>query len=917
MPGPFNPSARSATLDGFPFTSQPRPDNFWRNRDDGPPAILPFGFTSHNNPHDDVPHQFRAADEYWEHYDKMANLHDKGWMQVLNDTLDNMLVFGGLLSAVVTTLLVYTLPSLNPAPDAQTVALLKLITLGKTNLTAADLEPPPFMPPQALVGANCCLAVSLAFCLLASYCALVSKRWVSHFTRDYSRTLETYGRWHQRKLRNVAEWKCLDMIEASPILLQISLVVFAIGISLFLQSVNKVLDLVFSSSCIAFLLGYLLFEILAILFPEFPFQSPHTALIRHFFLHWAPRKWRQVRNYTKQHGRFKWPGISPPRDIESTSHPSQVVYIGEEGNDEEDVEVSWGEDPMDAQSVGWVLELAWQKETLLAAAKYIPALHTIEGTRLCQGGPAYSRLDSHFKNALTTWRMSYSRGWTTSQTMSYLTAALTYGRALMHCTIGGLPMRSYTEDASRSRALWPNWETSPSRAANELLLIKFCVDKRVPANFCIDHAKDTFPDRSATLHTYLAAILAPSPLRQGEFHISGTRLDRITLVQWLTSMSFADETNISPITLNIGAWCLGNLPRMISGVEDGEIRGEWWHAYTSDRNLYRNLVQALNMYHYYQLLQSALQSVKIQAQSDYSPLLRPEQYAELYTQLLRAFRTLINTGAYHHEVLTVHMLELDGALRQLRLTVSRQTEGSQHENDERSPFDALEEAIGQTMDCLRKDAMEVMFPRATSGDAHPIRGGGSIAPAFTSEYLTSRLRNSPTLPDAVVKALKKEHEGSRYAALAMIHDYAPEWFTDDKTDLHERFTQAGLVPTLRACMTNEENLPLVSGIIVQLMDSSLWARELIRSDLLRAFLGRGTEVLHVSQPRRGERNPRRHRSPFRVLEYILDVWRVCNAHPDCESLANEWRRPEVRQRLIRYIHSFSQLRDNEIRPLPP
>ncbi|KAG8894711.1 hypothetical protein FRB99_001041 [Tulasnella sp. 403] len=740
-PEPIGPAVISPTLEGYQFTPPPKPGANARS------SIA----SSRSSPLDslqiEIPRQFGEAGGYWKHYDHLADRHDRDMVKVLSDNLD-----------------MFTLDMLSSPNDAQTVALLKLIILGRTNLTANDFEPPPFTPTSVAVRVNCFFGAT---------------------------TLGTQGRWRQRKLNGVARWHFQNVVETLPILLQIALVTLIAGIIDLLNSLNRVVTAIVTLFCAAGIVAYGVSVIVATLDPECPFQTPVSLFLHEAYIRcwdWGSDKWDRLgaavrRKRNGMPSGFGLANIMPtafplaPRgaardEIAGITTHTPSTELGKEHNEKREYREGPTDEKennrIDTDTASWVIVTSEHKEALIVTAKNIPALRRIRGTHLGQGGMAY----------------------------------------------------------------------------------------RYPATF-VSITLDSFPQFFAALPIHLAGLMKPSTEKK-RFRISASKLGCITLVQWLAHMSFANPDISSPTILNIGAWSLGKLPSMISGTDDGftqELQDEWWHAYTLDKNLYKNVVQALNMYHYYQRLQSAPQPTKIQAQSDYSPFLRPEQYAELYTELLRAFMALIDSGAYHHE-----------------------TEGSQYENDERGPFDDLEDAIGQTMGWIRKDAIEAMFPRATDGDADLIQDGGSLAPTLTEEYLTSRLRNSPTLSDAVVKALKKEHEGSRYAALAMIHDYARKWFTDDKTDLHERFTQAGLVPTLRACMTNEENLPLVSGIIVQLMDSSLWAREVTRSQLLNTFLDHGRDVIqrfidNQHRRRRGEEDTRGPCSPFRVLEYILDVWK--------------------------------------------
>ncbi|KAG8903568.1 hypothetical protein FRB99_003119, partial [Tulasnella sp. 403] len=622
-PEPISPSAGSATLDGYPFASQPKPGANARS------SIASSRSGSFDGLQIEIPRQFGEAGGYWNHYDHLADRHDRDMVRVLSDNLDSLLIFAGLFSSVNTALIVFTFDMLSPPNDAQTVALLKLIALGRTNLTANDFEPPPFTPTSVAVRVNCFFGASLACSLLASFGAVLAKQWVSHFARDHPGTLETQGRWRQRKLNGVARWHFQNVVETLPILLQIALVTFIAGVIDFLNSLNRVVTAIVTLFCAAGIVAYGVSVIVATLDPECPFQTPVSLFLHEAYIRcwdWGSDKWDRLRATLRRKrgvepSGFGLANIMPTaiplalgvaaRDtlVRITTHTA-TTDVSEEQNekreDREDPADEKVDDEIDNHTASWVVETSEHKEALLVTAKNIPALRTIKGTRLGQGGMAYVRLGSLFKEALTTWKTSAGHGWTTAQTVSALEGALIYGRALAHCSIGGPSVTSRPHTVSPPRIIWPKWRKSTiNNDANELLLLRSCLVEEVPRDFCINHARDSFPQFSAALPIYLAGLMKPSTEKK-RFRISASKLDRITLVQWLAHMSFANPDISSPTILNIGAWSLGKLPSMISGTDDSftrELQDEWWHAYTSDKNLYKNVVQALNMYHYYQRLQ--------------------------------------------------------------------------------------------------------------------------------------------------------------------------------------------------------------------------------------------------------------------------------------------------------------------------
>ncbi|KIO25510.1 hypothetical protein M407DRAFT_44624, partial [Tulasnella calospora MUT 4182] len=179
--------------------------------------------------------------EFWKRYDRLADHHDQKMTDNLNGNLDVLLIFAALFSAINTTFISLTMPSLSPDPSDKTNALLELLVLRADNnsLTSADLTP-PFSPPGVSIGANGILYASLCCSLLAAMGAMLGKEWLQSFDRSgQTGPLDEQGRLRQRKLNGVQEWRMEAILLLLPNLLLFSVTLFFCGLALYLFPINR------------------------------------------------------------------------------------------------------------------------------------------------------------------------------------------------------------------------------------------------------------------------------------------------------------------------------------------------------------------------------------------------------------------------------------------------------------------------------------------------------------------------------------------------------------------------------------------------------------------------------------------------------------------------------------------------------
>lgn len=210
-------------------------------------------------------------------------------------------------------------------------------------------------------------------------------------------------------------------------------------------------------------------------------------------------------------------------------------------------------------------------------------------------------------------------------------------------------------------------------------------------------------------------------------------------------------------------------------------------------------------------------------------------------------------------MLNENTLELDAALRQTIQTVEHQRGSVDATKDE--PLDqslgTLLSELQAAMTCLRRNGLEaILFPLDNLTTS-------TVDYATLDETYLSLLQDSPWI---ISDALNHHREGTRYAALALVHDDESRWFSPDEN--HQQFAKADLVASLVACLNNPENFELVSGILSKLLALDGWRQE-IENQMLAEYQKAAFLVL-------------RKAPTMRRLEVYLQMWQTCRSHPGCE-----------------------------------
>ncbi|KAG8927463.1 hypothetical protein FRC02_008202 [Tulasnella sp. 418] len=213
---------------------------------------------------------------FWSTYDKVASDHDAELLDGWNKSLDILLIFAALFSAINTAFIVESYKGLQPDQAEITNALLRLLIAHRADNVSlphevlhqgyADSSPLPV---------NSVFFASLSLSLTAAFGAVTAKQWLGEYRKTGPiRAIHKQCLARQKKFEGLETWRFHFLIELLPLLLQLSLLIFLVGIIQFIWALERriaVMELVFTAVGLAL---YMTTIIIAMICPTSPFQTP-------------------------------------------------------------------------------------------------------------------------------------------------------------------------------------------------------------------------------------------------------------------------------------------------------------------------------------------------------------------------------------------------------------------------------------------------------------------------------------------------------------------------------------------------------------------------------------------------------------------------------------------------------------------
>ncbi|PBK86903.1 hypothetical protein ARMGADRAFT_870595, partial [Armillaria gallica] len=181
----------------------------------------------------------------WMIHQAESAIHDANMVEEFRDNVDVLLVFAGLFSAVVTTFVVQTSQNLQANyTQVSTSLLFELVLVQRAiangppvnTIPVSSLNPETvFVPTATDVWVNGLWFTSLFLSLTTALVAVLVKQWLHHYIVLPSGTPRDRCFVRQYRYLGLQKWRVEVIVGMLPVLMHLALVLFFIGLSLFLH----------------------------------------------------------------------------------------------------------------------------------------------------------------------------------------------------------------------------------------------------------------------------------------------------------------------------------------------------------------------------------------------------------------------------------------------------------------------------------------------------------------------------------------------------------------------------------------------------------------------------------------------------------------------------------------------------------
>ncbi|QRV96303.1 hypothetical protein RhiJN_24321 [Ceratobasidium sp. AG-Ba] len=225
----------------------------------------------------------------WEMYVEEAKEHDNELVKGENDNLDMMLLFAALFSAILTAFIIESKNLLQPDSADVSVTLLLAIAQSQQRIEQGTpqvlppIEMPDFVSSAAARWIHGLWFAALALSLAAALVAMLAKEWLTAFMVSRPRAPHAYALMHHRRLQGLKQWGALHMIDLLPSMLHLSLLLFSIGLAVYLWLLDSgiaIAEMVITVVTIIFYAGTVL---LGALYESCPFVTQMSKYMRALF----------------------------------------------------------------------------------------------------------------------------------------------------------------------------------------------------------------------------------------------------------------------------------------------------------------------------------------------------------------------------------------------------------------------------------------------------------------------------------------------------------------------------------------------------------------------------------------------------------------------------------------------------------
>ncbi|CUA77360.1 hypothetical protein RSOLAG22IIIB_06675 [Rhizoctonia solani] len=187
--------------------------------------------------------------QVWKTYVREADQVDGELVDGWNKSTDVILIFAALFSAISTAFVIESYKNLKQDPadvSAQTLLVISqniaIIANGSQPSSGSpsleSQESPPFTAPLSAIVVNTLWFLSLSLSVAVSLISMLAKEWCLAFMSGRTGPPGSQARRRQQRWDGLVNWKMKEVLMVLPSLIHLSLLLFAIGLCVFLWDVH-------------------------------------------------------------------------------------------------------------------------------------------------------------------------------------------------------------------------------------------------------------------------------------------------------------------------------------------------------------------------------------------------------------------------------------------------------------------------------------------------------------------------------------------------------------------------------------------------------------------------------------------------------------------------------------------------------
>ncbi|CAE6401703.1 unnamed protein product [Rhizoctonia solani] len=226
----------------------------------------------------------------WRVYVDETEKSDKELVDGWNSAMDVMLLFAALYSAILTAFVIESSKDLRP--DYSQISAQALLTISQTLLSpkaspgsasvpgTSSAGISNFTPTTAAIMVNMLWFLSLGLSIAVTLITILAKEWCYSFMTRRTGAKLTQGRLRQKRWDGIRYWKMEVIISMLPLLMHVALLLFAIGLSIYLWNIHFGVALPVVITTVLTALYYIITAFLPLFFKYCPYTTAVVKLFR-------------------------------------------------------------------------------------------------------------------------------------------------------------------------------------------------------------------------------------------------------------------------------------------------------------------------------------------------------------------------------------------------------------------------------------------------------------------------------------------------------------------------------------------------------------------------------------------------------------------------------------------------------------